>query len=102
MLDKKFHPGKSVNMCFQYQLKTGKQKKARARARALAAVNPSSHSLVLLKASLLSINNEIKAKLNSEYEISEIKAIAKIKKKTLASSTMQRKFSKLKCKVIHR
>ena len=89
MLDKKFHPEKSVNMCFQYQLKTGKQKKARARARALAAVNPSSHSLVLLKASLSSINNEIKAKLNSEYEISEIKAIAEIKKK----------FSKLKCKV---
>ena len=81
MIDKKFHPGKSVNMCFQYQLKTGKQKKARAWARALAAVNPSSHSLVLLKASLSSINNEIKAKLNSEYEISEIKAIAEIKKK---------------------
>ena len=80
MLDKKFHPGKSVNMCFQYQLKTGKQKKARARARALAAVNPSSHSLVLLKASLSSINNEIKAKLNCP-----------IQEKTLASFTpMQR------------
>ena len=76
-----------------------KQKKVRARVRALAAVNPSSHSLVLLKASLSSINDEIKAKLNSDREISEIKAIAQIKKNPSFFYSYARKFSKLKCKV---
>ena len=76
-----------------------KQKKIRVRIKALASVNPSSHSLMQLKASLASINEKIKEQLKRSRDIDESKAIAEIKKNPRFFYSFARKFSKLKCKV---
>ena len=76
-----------------------KQKKIKGRIKALHAVNPLSHSLIQLETSLIAINDKIKEKLKSARDVSEIKAMAEIKKNPSYFYSFARRFSKVKSKI---